>query len=257
MFSPPLFIARLIDAVRLNRTAVVERSGRVVYLKHRRPGLRLVIMAGNVFLRLSKSRIQLFSSVADWQDWEMTSYKILHGPSFVAGKDGPRGLWFDRLPGRSLYEIMENEALNERHLAAAAREFRRCHSLSWPGDEQAWSHGDPHLENVIYDPVTDQARLIDFETRHDPWLPALQRHADDLLVFLLDLMGRLPKAAWVEVGRFFLSAYGRPEVSLALESRLSAPRGMERVLWATRTRFIPLAEMANRLHTLKWEIQRP
>jgi hypothetical protein len=52
-------------------------------------------------------------------------------------------------------------------------------------------HGDPHMDNVIYDHATDRALLIDFEVIHDKSVPAGARHADDLLVFLQDLMGRV------------------------------------------------------------------
>jgi tRNA A-37 threonylcarbamoyl transferase component Bud32 len=57
----------------------------------------------------------------------------------------------------------------------------------------AWSHGDAGTNNVIYDEKTSQVRLIDFEIVHRKSLPTKSRHADDLLVSLLDLLGTLPR----------------------------------------------------------------
>ena len=43
---------------------------------------------------------------------------------------------------------------------------------------------------VIYNQKTGRARLIDFELVHDRSLSAKSRHADDLLVFLLDILAK-------------------------------------------------------------------
>ena len=64
-----------------------------------------------------------------------------------------------------------------------------------PGSQ--WSHGDAGMANVIYDEKSDRARLIDFEIVHDKSLPALSRHADDLLIFLLDLIAMRPDRQWL------------------------------------------------------------
>jgi hypothetical protein len=57
---------------------------------------------------------------------------------------------------------------------------------------KGWSHGDGSMTNVIYDEKAHRARLIDFEIRHEKSLPAAARYADDLLVFLLHTVGRVP-----------------------------------------------------------------
>ena len=51
--------------------------------------------------------------------------------------------------------------------------------------------------NVIYDRQNGRARLIDFEIVHQKSLPAKSRHADDLIVFLLDLMAVAPNRQWL------------------------------------------------------------
>ena len=81
-------------------------------------------------------------------------------------------------------------------IQAAGKELRRAHGL-WSSElGDYWSHGDPHLENLLYDLESDQARLIDFELIHDKCMSAVKRHADDLLVFLQDLMGCVSAEQW-------------------------------------------------------------
>ena len=78
-------------------------------------------------------------------------------------------------------------------IRAAAREFKRAHAMPTEVfDDRLWSHGDATMANVIYDPATDRARLIDFEVLHRRDWPAVKRHADDLLVFLFDLVSIAP-----------------------------------------------------------------
>ena len=49
----------------------------------------------------------------------------------------------------------------------------------------------------MYDPASDRARLIDFELVHRPHIPAVERQADDLLVFLLDIITYAPQRRWL------------------------------------------------------------
>src|SRR5207253_1248920 len=75
-----------------------------------------------------------------------------------------------------------------------------------------WSHGDAGMANVIYDEASNRARLIDFEIVHDKTLPGLSRHADDLLIFLLDLIATAPGRQWMPLTLAFLSAYDNAPV---------------------------------------------
>ena len=89
------------------------------------------------------------------------------------------------------------ETLTPRMLKAAGSEYRRAHHFKYQEFGRGWSHGDASMTNVIYDEKADRARLIDFEIRHERRLPAAARHADDLLVFLLDMVGRVPNRQWL------------------------------------------------------------
>src|SRR6266481_3944732 len=65
------------------------------------------------------------------------------------------------------------------------------------------------MTNVIYDEKAHRARLIDFEIRHEKSLPAAARYADDLLVFLLDMVGRVPNRQWLPFAICFLRGLQR------------------------------------------------
>ena len=115
-----------------------------------------------------------------------------------------------------------------------------------------WSHGDARLANFLFDPVENRARLIDFEVRHAAALSSDQRHADDLLVFLQDLMGRLPDERWLPAALRFVNAYGGREPIDALKNRLVVPRfGFSRLWWAIRTRYTPRAKLVQRTEMLR------
>ena len=85
---------------------------------------------------------------------------------------------------------------------------------------------------MLYDEAGGRARLIDFETLHDP-LDAPVRHADDLLVLLLDLLGRADGERLVRFARALIEGYDDKKVTARLEERLVCPSGLELVLWHT------------------------
>ena len=138
--------------------------------------------------------------------------------------------------------MLENNALTDYILQAAAHEFRRAHQLD------GWSHGDPHLNNVLFD--GDRARLIDFETHHEVGLPVDVRQADDLLVFLLDLAGRDPTANWQKWSAVFLQTYNNSNVIRSFQTHLIVPTGLELVLWKSRTNYLPTQQLKQRIEVL-------
>src|SRR5207237_6713672 len=99
----------------------------------------------------------------------------------------------------------------------------------------------------IYDHAPDRPRLIDFEVFHDKSLPAPVRHADDLLVFLLDLVGFVPKKRWLPMALAFLRAYGDADVIDELRKRLAPPRGIARIWWRVRTNCVDPHKIQRRL----------
>jgi hypothetical protein len=243
--------SRVIDAVSVNRVTREERAGTPYWVKRRRAGMSAVVVAGNLFLRWSHSGIRMFASTRAWQAWEAGSFSLLHGGEAHAMSEGRAAVCVQSLPGRSLREIIADGGLDEDAVHATAMELRRCHALHFRPMEARWSHGDPHLGNVVYDASTRRARLIDFETRHIAAWSEAERHADDLLVLLLGLMGELPRAECSAHGARLLRAYGEPSVVARTIARLAIPRGWERVLWAGRTNHLPTSELTARLSALR------
>ena len=139
-------------------------------------------------------------------------------------------------------------------LVAAAKELRRAHGRTCETFEGPWSHGDSHLGNFVYDGAAGRARVIDFEVQHHPTLTADERHTDDLLVFLQDLVGRISRELWLPSARVFLAAYERPEMVARLRERLVAPVGVARIWWAVRTTYLPPAELERRLAALRADL---
>jgi hypothetical protein len=227
-------LALLIDLVSINQTTQADG----VLIKRRRWGRGALIGLGNVYLHVSHSRIQMFVSTAAWQAWECESYRRLYGGG--CERLGAAALRIIPLPGQSLLTHLQSQTLTPAMMVAAAHELRRAHALGW-------THGDPHLANILYDGT--RAFLIDFETQHLASLSFTARCADDLLVLLLDLMGR--SDVWAELSAALLSSYGDGQVLTALIARLHVPRAFERVLWASRTQYLPQRDLVQRVAKLR------
>ena len=169
----------------------------------------------------------------------------------TAFPQGDDAVAVDELPGQSLAGHLEGGTLTAAMLAAAGRELRRAHSWRCDAFGGPWSHGDPHTGNFVYEAAHDRARLIDFEVMHHASLSADDRHADDLLVFLQDLVGRIPGDRWIPSARAFLAAYDRAEIVPVLARKLVVPRGLARLWWSVRTTYLSRAELARRIQQLR------
>lgn len=245
-------LASLAASVRTTRLVRRPRpgNGRATWHKQRRHGADLTVAAGNVFLKLSRSRLRMFVRRSEWRRWELGCFALLHGSAFASGTTSAREVWFDELPGESCRELLQRGALTAASLQAAARELFRAHSARGPLTDAPLSHGDPHLGNVLYDAERDVARLIDFEQAHEDGVASEWRFADDLLVFVLDLLGRARDEEWPGLALTFLRAYPERKTIDALRPRLVPPRGLQAVLWATRTTPLLLPQVHPRLASL-------
>jgi hypothetical protein len=245
--APTAVLARLIDAVRVNVTTEIVRDGCRLLLKRRRKGCSAVVACGNVFLALARSNIVMFPSVRAWQAWELHSYALLHGGARRAGAVGRDAIVVEALPGETLARRLARGGLTPAMMAAAARELGRAHAL-------AWSHGDPHLGNVLYDEAADRAYLIDFETRHEPQLSVTERRADDLLVLLMDVMASDASPRWLELARALVATYPAREALGVVRDRLRPPDGWARVLWRIRTHHRPPDWIRGRVTVLRAQL---
>jgi hypothetical protein len=205
----------------------------------------------NRFFRLAGNPVCAIEELATWQRWEVDCFLQLHGEDFQAFADGPRTVAAEEVPGTNLSVHLDAGTLNPRMLEAAARELRRAHAAESSTFHGPWSHGDPHTGNFVYDPDSDRTRLIDFEVMHHPTIHPDERHADDLLVFLQDMVGRSRAGDWLPNAQAFLRGYGRPGIVALLREQLVVPRGLPRLWWAVRTTYLSTAELERRVGALR------
>jgi hypothetical protein len=240
-----------VDKIKINVLTRECRDGRTFWIKRRRWTARPIMTCANHFFRLAGNPIQALADFSMWQQWEVDCFLRLHGERFHAFAAGAFAVVAEEVPGENLSAHLSAGSLAPEMLAAAARELRRAHELVCPILRGRWSHGDPHAGNFIYDPAVGRARLIDFEVMHDATMSAEERQADDLLIFLQDIVGRLTVEQWLPSAHAFLEAYERPEIVLRLREKLVVPGGLARVWWAVRTTYLAPAELQRRIAALR------
>ncbi len=243
--------ATFVDSLKISSTSEKVCRGRRVVIKRRNIyGEQLADLA-NLYFRISGIPIRFWSKAEDWQRWEVKCFRMLNGDRFRARTSGAKTICVDKLPGESLWEHMNRGTLTRQMLEAAGHEFRRAHQFWSDEFSGRCSHGDAGMENVVFNGKTGRARLIDFELIHEKSLPAKSRQADDLLVFLLDLIGVVPTRQWLPFTVYFLNAYENPRVISALENQLALPSGMAWIWWGVRTSFANPAKVKGRLAKLR------
>lgn len=241
---------RLVEAIAINSISEKVRRGRTVIVKRRNLHSEQLADLTNLYFRMADIPIRFWSKVDDWQRWEVDSFLMLNGDRYRAWTSGQRTVIAEKLPGESLWEHLNRGTLTRRMLRAAASEFRRAHEFWSDHFRGRWSHGDGTSQNVLYDPTTNRARLIDFEIAHDKDLATPARQADDLLVFLLDMVGIVSTRHWIPYATTFLEAYGDANVIAQLRKQLELPGGLAWIWWGVRTNFTNPAKVKGRLAKL-------
>jgi len=244
----------LVDQIKINAVTREERDGRTLWIKRRRWVSRPIMTCANRFFRLAGNPVQAINDLPAWQRWEVDCFLRLHGDRFQAFAEGADGVAAEEVPGESLSSHLHRGTLAPGMLEAAARELRRAHGEESEFFRGPWSHGDPHSGNFIYEPGTGRARLIDFEVTHHQHLSAEERHADDLLVLVQDLSGRIAADHWLPCAQAFLNGYDRPEIVALLRRKLVIPGGLGRIWWAVRTTYLAPAELRRRIEALRGSI---
>ena len=242
--------SRLVEAIAINTISEKKRGGRTVVVKRRNLHSEQLADLTNLYFRVAGIPIRFWSKLNEWRRWEVDCYEMLNGDRFHAHASGKRCVVAEKLPGKNLWEHLNRGTLTRGMLRAAAAEFRRAHQF-WSDEFRGrWSHGDASITNVIYDAKTGRARFIDFEIYHDKSLSAAARHADDLLVFLLDLVGTVPGRQWLSFATTFLEGYGDLQVITQLRNQLNLPGGLAWIWWGVRTNFTNPAKVKKRLENL-------
>lgn len=186
----------------------------------------------------------------EWMEWEVYCSRLLY-PDRPCVKTGPGDtVSIAEVNGTSLRQLMSRNATDLKPIIAAAHELRRVHQIHCRYFGGAWSHGDLHLDNILYDRMADRAILIDFDTRHEFGIDQTRRHSDDLNVFLLELIA-IHDERWFERATAFIEEYGNSTVLHELNRQLFVPRGFARILWYTRTNCAPIHQTEQRMECLR------
>ncbi len=248
-----------VERIKVNAISREIRSGRAVWIKRRRPISTPLMACANRFFEMAETPVRAISNISFWQSWEVDCFQKLHAEEgFNAFRDGVRSVGADEMPGINLTCHLDGGTMTPTMASAAASELRRAHLTPCPYFGCSWSHGDPHIGNFIYDESANRARLIDFEVMHDRELSPEDRHSDDLLVFLQDMVGRIGVDRWLPCARAFLEAYDRPEIVAKLTPKLHLPdHCMPRLWWLVRTTFLPTDELRRRIQALQEVMPMP
>jgi hypothetical protein len=241
----------MIDKVRINQIRLESRDDKLMWVKRRRRGSRVLAIGANLFFRLAGNPISVAENAWVWREREVASFRLLNGEEFLAFSGDDAYVWLERLPGTDLQTLNDEGRLEEGALYAAGLEFRRVHGLFSPYFRGPWSHGDPNFGNVIFDQSTQRVRLIDFETVHAATSSPDDRHADDIMVFLLDLLGSLAEENLPAMAAAFLAGYNRPVIWELAERRMVVPTGFGRLWWGIRTEYAPIGSLHRRLALLR------
>ena len=245
-----------VESLKINSITDKSRSDRGLIVKRRNLYGERAAALINFYFRAAAIPLRYVSNVREWRRWEVRCFQMLNGDRFCAKVANSRTVTLDKLPGDNLWEHMNRGTLTPQMLKAAGNEYRRAHQFESKELGCSWSHGDASMTNVIYDEKTKRARLIDFEIRHEKSLPAPSRQADDLLVFLLDMVGRIPTRKWLPFAICFLRAYKNSTVIRELKKRLVVPSGLALIWWNVRTNFTPSAKVRRRIQALRRAIDK-
>ena len=242
--------ARFVDSLKINLVSEQMRRGRPVVIKRRLVYSEPLARLANVYFRMAGIPIQFWAKTEDWRRWAVKCFNMLNGDRFRARPSGANSVCADKLPGRSLWDHLIDGTLTLKMMEAAGQELRRAHQLWSDEFHGPWSHGDACMTNAIYDETTGRARLIDFEIVHRKSISAKSRHADDLLVFLLDLLAVAPNSQWLALTLAFLKNYDNAPVLAQLKKELALPTGMAWIWWGVRTSFANPAKVKRRLQKI-------
>src|SRR5881296_2220009 len=115
--------ATFVDSLKISSTSEKVRRGRRVMIKRRNIYSEQLADLANLYFRMSGIPIRFWSKTKDWQRWEVECFKMLNGDRFRAWASGDKTVCADKLPGKSLWEYLEQRRLTRKMVEAAGHEF--------------------------------------------------------------------------------------------------------------------------------------
>jgi hypothetical protein len=207
---------RILACGRLHRIRTAWVDGSQVVMKSRRFGSGAVIPIGNLYLLHQRSDVEVLTDKA-WLRWELAVDRATRFDRVLQSHPSPhdqfRGLITRRCPGRPLTEILADAAcpLDQKLTAIgwaidSLYELHRRRADWGNGIAQSISHGDATSNNVIVNFESKSACWIDFDTRHLPHLPEIDRHSDDLRALLFSSAACLTKSCYPRLAAEFIAS---------------------------------------------------
>src|ERR1700736_4356713 len=112
-----------VESLKINSIREKRGRGRCVIVKRRNLYGERAANLINFYFRLADVPIRYLSDVREWRRWEVKCFQMLNGDRFRASVRDPRTVTMDKLPGKNLWEHMNQRTLTKRMLAAAGREY--------------------------------------------------------------------------------------------------------------------------------------
>ena len=187
---------------RLHQICYVDQDELAVVMKSRRSGSRVAIFIGNLYLMLQKCDVEILAT-DEWIRWEITVQNAIDRADGVKKTeliaDNSHTFTRRHVSGSSLRDVLKEDRYSEEvkfsAIGWAVDSLCQLHhrSADWgSGVNQSVSHGDATVNNVIVDVDLQQANWIDFDMRHLPHVPELDRRADDLRALVFSAAACLP-----------------------------------------------------------------
>src|ERR1700729_2536616 len=87
------FAGVMIDKVRINEIRLKRRDGKLMWVKRRRRGSRVLALGANLFFRLAGNPISVAENAWAWREQEVASFRLLNGEDFLAFSGGDGCVW--------------------------------------------------------------------------------------------------------------------------------------------------------------------
>ena len=230
------WLGGLLAGIKLAEPRAITRPDGRWFVKRRRPWAGVVVAAGNACLALSGVPQRMLSRDA-WAAREVETYALAYGVR--AERVAPGTVLVPALPGTGGAAVLasrETPAEEKRRvLTAAARALAALHRLvvrRTDGSTQTFSHGDPTVANVLWDPGTGRASWLDFDVTHDDRRSELERRVDDLRTLAYSAAAALAPDEYPLVPASLAAGYADDATLRALCVRLRTPSSALLPVWA-------------------------
>ncbi len=214
MYESQRCLAAVLARCHLHKIRYIDQDGHTAVVKSRRAYGHIAIQLGNFYLQLQKCGVEILRN-GEWIRWE----KAVQNAMDVADCNQKTELssgdshTFTRrhVPGSSLRDLLKEDRYPEQLKFAAIEwavdslcQLHRLHADWGSGVIQSVSHGDATINNVIVD--LPKATWIDFDMRHLPELPELDRHTDDVRALVFSAAVFLPDSSFPRLAEIVIAA---------------------------------------------------